>query len=226
MKRTLACFLLTAALSCVLSPVVRAQTTNGSMLFTPNVDLSSGTQNSYVGYVGGVFLTSYDYYPDVNYLGYYDKGGDGLANSHTVSLWDASAGNSLLVTATVPAGTSAPLVDGYRWVALPSTVHLTYNNWYVIDAQVDNVDTWGDLITDNSGAGQVTWSGQYANLAGGYEFSRAGRYDSVEPPSNQSGSDAIYPAANLGYNVVPEPTALAVLGLGGLAFGVAARRRR
>lgn len=121
-----------------------AQTIPGSMLFNLNVDLFSGTQNGFVRYVGGIFLTSYAYYPEVNCLGYYDNNGDGLVNSHTVSLWDASAGNTLLASVEIPAGTAAPLVNGFRWVQLPAIVNLTYNNWYVIDAQVDKVDTWGD----------------------------------------------------------------------------------
>jgi hypothetical protein len=219
MKITTSPFVLQALLCLAIAPTAFGQTIPGSMLFTPNVNLSAGAQNGYVGYVGGIFLTSYDYYPVVNCLGYFDKDGDGLANSHTVSLWDNSAGNLLLATVTIPAGTSAPLVNGFRWVQLPSNVNMTYNNWYVIDAQVDNVDTWGDLIT--GGAGQVSFSAQYANLQAGYEFSRAGRYDGVQPPGNQAGSDAIYPAANLGFNiVVPEPTSLAILGLGvALFFG-------
>jgi hypothetical protein len=53
-------------------------------------------------------------------------------------------------------------------------------------------------------------------LGSGWEFSRAGRYDAAgnnpgEPP-NQRGSDAIYPVANLGFDlvVVPEPVSLSV----------------
>ena len=198
------------------------------MLYTPNVDLSTLSQNGFVGEVGGVFLTSYNYYPQVNYLGYYDNGGDGLVNSHVVSLWDNSNGNTLLASVTVPAGTAAPLVDGFRWVQLPSTVNLTYNNWYVIGAQTDNVDTWGDLIT---GDAQVSFSGQYANLDSGYEFSRAGRYGNIADgaPSNQAGgSDAIYPAANMGFNVVPvpEPSTLALLGVGtSMLLGITRNRK-
>jgi len=150
-------------------------------------------------------------------------------NSHVVSLWDNSAGNTLLATVTVPAGTVAPLVDGFRWVQLPSTVNLTYNNYYIIDAQVDNVDTWGDLIT---GDPQVSFSGQYANLDSGYEFSRAGRYGNIvdgAPPNQAGGSDAIYPAANMGFNVVPapEPSTLALLGIGaGMLLGIARKRQK
>src|SRR5262249_43504536 len=102
-----------------------AQTSSGSMLFAPNVNLASGPQNSFAGTVGGIFLTSYSYYPQVNWLGYYDQGGDGLANSHLVTLWDNST-QGIIASATVPAGTAAPLVNGYRWVALSSTVTLNY----------------------------------------------------------------------------------------------------
>lgn len=103
-----------STLSFALRQEAPAQTLDGSMLFNPSIDLSSGTQNSYVGTVGGIFLTTYSYWPEVNYLGYYDEGGDGLANNHLVTLWDNSTGN-IIASATVPAGTTAPLVNGYRW---------------------------------------------------------------------------------------------------------------
>jgi hypothetical protein len=203
------------------------------MLYTPNVNLSSGTQNGFVGTVGGIFLTTYSFYPQVNWLGYYDQNGDGLVNSHLVTLWDNNT-QSVIASATVPAGTTAPLINGYRWVQLPSTITLNYGSYYVIGAQADGVDLWGDFISnnapDNGNNGQITWNSQYVQLGSGWEFTRAGRYDSAanypaEPP-NQAGSDGIYPVANLGYNlVVPEPTAasLCVLGLG--ALFVSARRR-
>ena len=170
----------------------------------------------------------------MNWLGYYDKNGDGLTGSHLLTLWDNST-QAIIASATVPAGTSAPLINGYRWVQLSSTVTLNYGSYYVIGAQTDGVDLWGDIIgnnsPDNGNNGQITWNSDYVQLGSGWEFTRAGRYDfsgnyPSEPP-NQVGSDALYPVANLGYNLtpVPEPSMLTMLGLGALAL-LAQRRFR
>jgi hypothetical protein len=226
--------LILASLGLAISPPVQAQTVDGSMLYTPNVDVTTLPQNGFVGTVGGIFLTSYNYYPQVNWLGYADPTGAALTDSHLVSLWDNSTGD-VIASATVPAGTAAPLYDGFRWVQLPSTVQLTYNAYYVIGAQTDGVDLWGDLISNNSpdtgNNGQVTWDPQYIQIQTGYEFSRDGRYDSAgnypaEPP-NSSGNDSIYPAANLGYNLpVPEPSAVWMFCLGGGLLGAIRKWRK
>jgi len=134
-----------------------AQTSPNSMLYSPNVNLSAGSQNGFVGTVGGIFLTTYSFYPQVNWLGYYDANGDGLANSHVVTLWDNSTQN-VIASATVPAGTAAPLINGYRWVQLPSTVNLNYGSYYVIGAQrADQLEfavrsTWRRMGIHSSGA--------------------------------------------------------------------------
>jgi hypothetical protein len=250
MKRQSLSIIIATMMGFALVPAASAQTVDGSVLYTPNVDLTSLSQNGFAGYVGGVFLTSYNYFPEVNYLGFADPTGAPLANSHVVSLWDNSGGNVLLASATVPAGNAAPLVDGYRWVQLSSTVNLTYNNYYYIVGQVGNVDTvgnpvdsWGDLIQNNSpdgtlgssgpvaNNGQITWSGQYVAAQQGYEFSRDGVYSSADDATtfNQAGAnDSIYSAANLGFNVVPapEPSTLAFLGVGtALLFGRWSRQK-
>lgn len=217
-------------LSLAIAPAALAQMSGNNMLFKPTVDLSSGTQNSHVGVVGGVFLSTYSTWPTVNWFGYYDKDGDGLANSHDVSLWiQGGAGGSSatpVATVTIPAGTAAPLVNGYRWVQLPSDLGMWYGSWYVLAATTDGVDTWGDLL--DADAGQLTWDADY--VGSNDAWTRAGRYDWPwtwpNPPSGQSGDNAIYPVANMGYNiVVPEPTSLTLLGLGALAFWRRERNR-
>jgi hypothetical protein len=235
MNKTSLLALLGTGLCLATAPAALAQTTNNSVLFAPNANLATGAQNSFVGTVGGIFLTTYSYYPQVNYLGYYDQGGDGLANSHLVTLWDNST-QTAIASATVPAGTAAPLIDGYRWVSLASTVQLNYGSYYVIGAQADGVDTWGDLIAntspDDGNSGQVSWSAQYVQLGSGWEFSRAGRYDSAgnypsEPPNQTSASDSIYPVANLGFNLdIPEPTSFWILGLGAGLCGMVRKFKR
>lgn len=234
MKKKLPLIIGGAMMCLALAPAAFAQTTDGSVLYTPSVNLSSLSQNSFVGTVGGIFLTSYSYYPEVNYLGYADPTGAPLVNSHLVTLWDNST-QSIIASATVPAGTAAPLVDGYRWVQLSSTVTLNYGSYYVIGAQTDGVDLWGDLISnnspDNGNNGQITWNPEYVQLGSGWEFTRAGRYDSAgdypnEPPNQTSVQDSIYPAANLGFDVVPEPASLSIAGVGAtLLFGLMLKRK-
>jgi len=224
------------ALGLTFAPAAFAQTTDGSILYSPNVDLTTLTQNSYAGTVGGIFLTTYSFYPELNYLGYADPTGAPLTDSHLVTLWDNSTGN-VIASATVAAGTAAPLLDGYRWVQLSSTVNLNYGSYYVIGAQTDGVDLWGDLISnsspDNGNNGQITWDSQYVQLGSGWEFSRAGRYDSAasypsEPGNQTSTQDSIYPVANLGFNVlpVPEPATLGLFGCGAAVFLALQRKRQ
>src|SRR5436309_15635017 len=100
MKRTI--FLLAATSCSALNPAAFAQTSSGSVLYAPNINLSSGPQNGFAGTVGGIFLTSYSFYPQVNWLGYYDANGDGLANSHLVTLWENST-HGIIATVRVPA---------------------------------------------------------------------------------------------------------------------------
>ncbi len=208
---------LTAALL-GLAPAAFGQLNFQHKLFQSNINLDLGAQNTLVGNVGEAFAT-WQTGAQVNYLGFYDSNGDGLANSHNVSLW--TSGGSLLASVTVPAGTAAPLVDGYRWVALSSPLTLPASTWYTLAASVDNIDMWGDGI---SGA-NVTVDDPYYNTGGwGGPYGRFG-YDAsnlVEPPNGSYGG-VVFPAANLGFAVVPEPSSAAIACLG--CVGLLLRRR-
>jgi len=125
------------------------------------------------------------------------------------------------------------------WAAHRVQVDVTLNlgSYYVIGARTDGADLWGDIISnnspDNGNNGQISWNSEYVQLGSGWEFTRAGRYDSDsnypnEPP-NQVGSDAIYPVANLGFDVVqvPEPgtLTLSAMGLAAMALYLARSKR-
>ena len=49
----------------------------------------------------------------VTALGVYDSIGDGLVNSHQVAIW--TTGQDLVASTTVPAGTSTPIIDRFRY---------------------------------------------------------------------------------------------------------------
>lgn len=235
-----------AALCLVGVPAALAQVNgdeyDNSMLYSPNVNLTSINQNGFTGIVGGQFLTPYYYNVSVNYLGYADPNDVALVDNHTITLWDFSG--NVVASAVVQAGTPTLWANGYAWVPISAgTVTLNYNSYYEVGATVvGGVDQWGDLISntevDQGNNGQITWNVQNGNWSGTpygsfvqastgadnlYGFSRSGIYDystsdagNSNPTYYQSGSDSIYPAPNLGYNIepVPEPgsVSLAVLG--------------
>jgi hypothetical protein len=226
-----------AVLSFLLTPGAFAQTINGdepnnSILYLPNVNLTTLSQNTLTGTVGGIFYTPYYYNTSINWLGYADPTGAPLQINHTVTIWDHSNSN-IVVSAVVPAG-DTQIYDGYAWVQLASTVKLSYQHYYDIGASVvGGVDQWGDLISntapDSGNNGQITWNvesgswggsanGPFVQAGSGWEFSRAGVYDSAAdypnmPSSQTSTQDSIYPAPNMAYNLpIPEPANLGLLG--------------
>jgi len=87
----------------------------------------------------------------INVLGIWDASGTGLLVAHTVSIFKYSGSGStynLVISATIPAGTAAPLINGYRWAGIPSTT-LPDNGqgggYYAILATQEE-DTWAGSI--------------------------------------------------------------------------------
>jgi hypothetical protein len=62
-------------------------------------------------------------------LGYYDHEGDGLTRSHEVGIWDSAGG--LVVSATVPSGTTGTLISDFRYVDIAPTI-LAAGTTYII----------------------------------------------------------------------------------------------
>lgn len=69
---------------------------------------------------------------EVSGLGYFDFGGNGLAHSHQVGIWQTD--QTLVGSAIVPAGTAAPLTDFFRYVSPASPFNLSSGSTYVIGA--------------------------------------------------------------------------------------------
>lgn len=67
----------------------------------------------------------------VTQLGLYDHLGEGFAGSAAVGIFDSA--HQLLASVDMPAGTVAPLRDGFRWVAIPPLT-LVAGQAYFIDA--------------------------------------------------------------------------------------------
>jgi hypothetical protein len=84
------------------------------------------------GTVGTKFLSSIS--TSVIRLGVYDYGDNGLINSHEVGIWHATdaVGDLPFVSVTIPAGTIATLLNGYRWEEV--TASIVAGQEYVIGA--------------------------------------------------------------------------------------------
>ena len=81
-------------------------------------------------------------------LGAFNLGGDGLNAAHTVTLFDADT-QTALGSVTVPAGTVAPLVNGYRFVSLGSPLYLPAGNYAVVAYQMNGNVPANDPYGDN-----------------------------------------------------------------------------
>ncbi len=75
----------------------------------------------------------------INSVGVFDFGNDGLMEAHEIGIWNAAG--SLLASANIPAGTTASLRDGFRWVDLSSPLTLSAERGYVIGAEYTATDS-------------------------------------------------------------------------------------
>ena len=162
----------------------------------------------------------------ITQLGVFDSGGDGLGNAHAVGLWREAPGGltgTLLASATVPAGTNAPLIDGYRWVSIPPVV-ISYDlTRYVVGAQFSAGDTDALLaprpsaIAPDIGA-FLTTNGK---LAVGPDLAYPAYYSN---PTGEGQVGEQFYTSNFQYVIVPEPSVPLLLAPG-LAYMLLRHRK-
>jgi hypothetical protein len=144
--------------------------------------------------------------------------GDGLQSGIPVGLFDS--GGNLLASMTIPSGTTATLLNGFRYVPI-TPVDLLAGNTYTLAAYYSSSDA--DNLHDQGGAPST--SSDFTNYLGA--FTGSNTVGSLSFPTGHTNGTA-YVGPNFEYSSVPEPmTSLMMLsGLAVLAARTLGRRRR
>jgi len=154
----------------------------------------------------------------VTRLGVFDEEGDGLLDAHPVGIWNWVT-HELLVSATVPSGVDAQIVDSFRYVNVPPTI-LQVDTQFVIGAFYDNPlgDTWfeGGEIDYSASPPEVFFHIDLQLIASEFGF-----------PETIGGNGRRDLTGFFGPNFqfVPEPTSMAPVVVGCLLVGCRSRRR-
>ena len=191
--------------------------------FDPNPFYSLGTGQ---GVYGWQFTADSDL--QVSSLGIFDNRsvfdggfpGDGLLDAHAVAIWDVANPSDPLVTATIPAGTAAPLVDGFRYVPVDSVMLPAGHDFLIAalyaSADMNNQD-WTVGAANNPG---FVWAAGDGIQFGGY---RSIISTTLVFPTFYSPGDVYAFGPNFTYSSVPEPSSLSICGL---VVVMASRRAR
>lgn len=146
-------------------------------------------------------------------LGYFDFQNDGLTDAHPVAIW-TSAGGAPILTATVPAGASSSLIDGVRYVAITPT--FLPAGTYIIGGYSPNFsDSVAIENASINAAPGIAYNGSRSAQGAGLMF----------PSGNTQGYANGDFGPNFQFAPVPEPSAVALLLLGGAGTLAVWKRR-
>jgi len=149
---------------------------------------------------------------NVTDLGFLDTNLDGLASNHLIGIWDTS--QNLLASATIAAGTAAPLIGNFRYVSLASPLSLTAGQ-YIIGAQM-NGESYVQDATINNLSPSVTFGNAQRATSVGF----------IYPNFVDVTDNAGYFGPNLQFNAVPIPAAVWLFGSGLIGLIGIARRKK
>ena len=180
---------------------------------------TAGTQ-AYNGALGNEFDVLSPAGISVTRLGVFDSNSDGLNSTITVGIFDRVT-EQLVGTSLTFTGNDGSLEDGSRWITLVSPITLAAGFQGMVVAQgYDGAEQNGNVGTGST-ASPTDDGGGAISFVGGSRFGPGGVF---AYPTNVDGGPANrYHAGNFDYDIIPEPSSLALL-LG--AFGFFGLRRR
>jgi hypothetical protein len=149
----------------------------------------------------------------VTQLGFWDENGDGLGQSHVVTIYNSSG--TVLLQATIPMGTSGTLINGFRYVSVPSLTLTagTYTIAGVLSAFGSDVASVSSAAI--STAPGVTYAGSRATVGNGFPST-----DAFNLPNSYFGPNFQFTTPG-----VPDSgSTVSLLGFG--LLGLAALRRK
>lgn len=174
-----------------------------------------GGDPSFSGSLGYSFSLSLSQPQTISALGFYDADEDGLLSSHGIGLYEATS-QTLLASATVPAGDGSWLQNGFRWVSIPNLA-LSSGSYVIAATSSGDPSLFDPFLYDTTAEGVID------GLVIGAALSETGSGSAVAFPSQDEG----VPQGFFGpaYAVAGSPGPLPLLGAGA-ALGWSRRLRR